>query len=71
MDSDDIELKVTLSRDEATALLEGLELRLETLQRVEDRDGAELYAAALREKTAVIPVILALEAALKMSSSHH
>lgn len=71
MDSDDIELKLTLSRAEATALLDGLEHRLETLQRVEDRDGAELYAAALREKAAIIPVILALEAALKISSRQH
>lgn len=68
---DQIKLEVTLDRTDAAALLESLDHRLETLQRVEHSDGAELYAAAQREKAGVIPLIMALEAALKTSSRHH
>ncbi|PWB83115.1 MAG: hypothetical protein C3F11_08245 [Methylocystaceae bacterium] len=68
---DQIKVEVTLERTEAAALLESLDHRLETLQRVEHSDGSELYAAAQREKAAIIPVIMALEAALKMPARHH
>jgi hypothetical protein len=60
-----IDVAFTLAREDGAALLESLELRLETLQRVEQADGAELYAAAMREKAGIIPAIMALEAALK------
>lgn len=68
---DQIKLELTLDRTDAAALLESLDHRLETLQRVEHSDGSELYAAAQREKAAIIPIIMALEAALKSPSRHH
>ncbi len=67
----EIELKVTLERREAETLLETLDARLQALQRVEDAGGAELYSAAQREKAAIIPVILNLEAALKFAGPRH
>jgi hypothetical protein len=67
---DQIELSLTLERIDAATLLECLERQLEALQRIEKDAGAELFAAAQREKAAVIPVIMALESALRASRAH-
>jgi hypothetical protein len=67
---DQIELSLTLERVDAATLLECLERQLEALQRIEQDAGAELLAAAQREKAAVIPVIMALESALRTSRPH-
>lgn len=68
---DQIDIKFTLDRLDATALLDSLDHRLETLQRVGRGDGEELYAAAQREKAALIPLIMALEASLKTAGRRH
>ncbi|WP_156967764.1 hypothetical protein [Methylosinus sp. PW1] len=67
---DQIELSLTLERVDAATLLESLERQLEALQQIEHADGDELYSAAQREKSAIIPVIMALESALRASRSH-
>ncbi|MBU3890035.1 MULTISPECIES: hypothetical protein [Methylosinus] len=67
---DQIELSLTLERVDAATLLECLERQLESLQRIEQEAGDELYAAAQREKAAIIPVIMALESALRTSRPH-
>ncbi|OAI29571.1 hypothetical protein A1351_10380 [Methylosinus sp. R-45379] len=67
---DQIELSLTLERIDAATLLESLERQLEALQKIEHTDGAELYSAAQREKSAIIPVIMALESALRASRPH-
>ncbi|BBU61656.1 hypothetical protein MSC49_15910 [Methylosinus sp. C49] len=67
---DQIELSLTLERSDAATLLESLERQLEALQKIEHTAGDELYSAAQREKTAIIPVIMALESALRASRPH-
>jgi hypothetical protein len=66
-----IELKVWLTRDEANSLLETLNQQMEILQKVEDHKRGEVREAALRTKAAIIPVMLALGAALKAPTQQH
>ncbi|WP_400766747.1 hypothetical protein [Methylosinus sporium] len=67
---DQIELSLMLERSDAATLLESLERQLEALQKIERADGDELYSAAQREKSAIIPAIMALESALRASRPH-
>ncbi|MBG0808580.1 hypothetical protein IY145_04250 [Methylosinus sp. H3A] len=67
---DQIELSLTLERVDAAVLLDSLERQLEALQRIEKEVDIELFATAQREKAAIIPVIMALESALKTSRPH-
>ncbi|WP_159725938.1 hypothetical protein [Methylosinus sp. Ce-a6] len=67
---DQIELSLALERGDAETLLECLERQLEALQKIELDAGPELFASAQREKASLIPVIMALESALRTSRRH-
>jgi hypothetical protein len=63
-------VRVELERRNAEIILEILEQRLETIHRLEGRDGASRDDVSLDEhlqweKDAIVPTIVALEACLK------
>lgn len=72
MTPDTIELRVSLTRENGLALLAILDQRLSFLQYVERADGEESWtrwAAAQQEKGGIIPVMMALEEALRAKSA--
>jgi hypothetical protein len=69
MNSDQLELKVTLDRENAEALLVAFDQRLSFLQRIARADGEETWVAAQREKDGLLPLMMALEATLRMRST--
>lgn len=58
-------LNVTLSRENAAALVRILNRHAETLQRAENHVGSEALAEATRERDAIVAILAALEAAAK------
>jgi hypothetical protein len=60
-----IELKLWLTRGEASSLHETLNQQMEILHKLEDRDRGEVREAALGTMAAIIPIVLALGSALK------
>ncbi|BGE84469.1 MULTISPECIES: hypothetical protein [Methylosinus] len=58
-------VKIELERRNAEIVLEILEYRLETIHELEGRDGASLNMHLQREKDAIVPTIVAIEASLK------
>ena len=69
MNNNQLELRVTLTRENAEALLAALDQRLSFLQRIERADGEETWVAAQREKDALLPLMMELEALLRMRST--
>ncbi|MBU3887995.1 hypothetical protein [Methylosinus sp. KRF6] len=59
-------VKIELERSRAELLLEILERRLEVIQKLERSNGAIVANEIEREKTAIVPLIVTLEAALKI-----
>jgi hypothetical protein len=62
---ENVTLNVTFSRVNLLALLDILNSRAETLQRVENRDRPEALAEAMQESNAIAAILRALEAASK------
>ncbi len=58
-------IKIEIQRDNAMTLLEILDRRLEVIQGVEKLGGRIVALEIAKEKEAIVPVIMALEAALK------
>lgn len=61
-------IKIELTRDNATTLLEILERRLEAIQAAERIDDPVVALEMEKEKEAIVPAIMALEGALKIST---
>lgn len=58
-------VKIELERRNAEVVLEILEQRLETIHELEDCNDASLDRHLQREKDAIVPTIVAIEACLK------
>lgn len=58
-------VKIELDRVRAEILIDILERRLEEIQKIETIDGTVVSNEIEREKGAIIPILVALEAALK------
>ncbi|MBY6241269.1 hypothetical protein [Methylosinus sp. Sm6] len=59
-------IRIELERAVAANLIEALERRLEVIQALETAGGALLVDEFEREKSAIVPTLIALEAALKL-----
>jgi hypothetical protein len=59
-------IRIELERAVAANLIEVLERRLEVIQALEKTGGASIVDEFEREKSAIIPTLIALEAALKL-----
>jgi hypothetical protein len=58
-------VKIELERVRAEILIDILERRLEEIQQIEGVDGSVVSNEIEREKSAIIPILVALEVALK------
>jgi hypothetical protein len=59
-------IRIELERAVAANLIEALERRLEVVQALEKAGGSIVDDEFEREKSAIIPTLIALEAALKL-----
>jgi hypothetical protein len=58
-------VKIEIEGCRAEVLIDVLERRLEVIQKLEGVDGAVVSNEIDREKSAIVPILVALEAALK------